>query len=601
MCNVHPTYYIFAIAMKTLQKIILGCLGLIIGIIIGFFILAFLIGYLVSSIGDIDKQADLKPLSEPKVLYINFRVPISEVGEEDVNFAGQKFSLIKKPGLYEITQKIIKAADDPNIKAIYLDLRDATIKVAYANAIRQALLQFKEKSNKAVYAFADIYTTNTYYIASVADSIFMTQSGHIILPGFKMGSIFIGELLEKLGVSVEVFRIGKYKTAAESLYATELSPESREMLSEIIQKWDSLWIKAITPKGLSQQYVDRLLDSTPVIYPEQAERLGFATIISDEDTLIRLIAKKFDLSHKSGFISISRYLPPEGIKGNEPKIAVVYAVGSIVRSGDNADKTITWSRFRKYFNKAVDDDEVVAIVLRINSPGGDAFVADEIWHLVKRSPKPVVISMGPLAASGGYYIAAPADIIFAEPFTITGSIGVIAIYPNASELLRNKLGINFDYVKSRPWADVGNLSRPLTEEEKQIIWQSVQEIYKQFITRVGESRNLPVDSVDKLGRGRVYSAFVAQKVGLIDSIGYLQNAISTAAALAKVSEYQVILLPEKKSILQQLVQEALKEDLPISTFLHLAGVELEPNELQSWFNSNGLLYRLPYYLWQNDR
>ncbi|NPA35113.1 MAG: signal peptide peptidase SppA [Chlorobi bacterium] len=587
--------------MKTLQKLILGCLGLIVGIIIGFFLLVLLIGYILVSMGDLSKETELKTLSKPKVLYLNFRIPIAEVAEEDVDFTGQKFSLIKKPGLYELTEKIIRAANDPNVKAVYLDLRDVTIKAPHADAIREALTRFKKQSDKPIYAFADIYTTNTYYIASVADSIFMTQSGNIILPGFKMGSIFIGKLLEKLGVSVEVFRIGKYKTAAESLYSDELSPESREMLSEVIQKWDSIWLKSITPEIVTTKYVDRLLDSTPVIYPEQAKKLGFAILISDEDTLKRLIANKFNLNYKSGFISISKYVPSDKDRENLPKIAVVYAVGSIVRSGNNSEKAITWNRFRKHFNKAVEDDDVAAIVLRINSPGGDAFVADEIWHLIKRSPKPVVVSMGALAASGGYYIAAPAKIIFAEPFTITGSIGVIAIYPNATELLRNKLGVNFDYVKSRPWADVGNPVREFTEEEKQIIWHSVHKIYNQFISRVAESRNLPVDSVDKLGRGRIYSSFRAQQVGLIDSIGYLQNAIQTAARIAEVTEYNVVLIPEKKSILQQLMQKALEEDLPISTFLHLAGVKLEPNELQSWFNSNGLLYRLPYYLWQNEK
>ncbi len=587
--------------MKTLQKVLLGCLGLLMGVVIGFFLLIFLIGYIISSLGELEKGSELKPLSEPKVLYINFRMPISEISEEDVDFKGQRFSFVKKPGLYEMTDKIIKAAEDPNVKAIYLDLRDAKVKITYADAIKNALLKFKEKSNKPIYAFADIYTTNTYYIASVADSIFMTSSGNIILPGFKMGSIFIGKLLEKLGVSVEVFRIGKYKTAAESLYNNELSPESKEMLSEVIEKWDSIWLKSITPDNVSIEFVDKLLDSIPVIYPDQAEKLGFAILITDEDTLRRLIANRFALNHKTGFVPITQYKPYEAEPSDVPKIAVVYSIGSIVRSGDNSENSITWKRFKRYFNKAVEDEGVAAIVLRINSPGGDAFVADEIWHLVKRSPKPVVVSMGALAASGGYYIASPSDIIFAEPFTITGSIGVIAIYPNMSELLKNKLGINFDYVKSRPWADVGTPGRELTEHEKLIIWESVQKVYDQFITRVSESRNLPVDSVDKLGRGRIYSSFMAQQVGLVDSIGYLHDAIETAARLANVKDYKVILIPEKKSILQQLMQEALKEDLPISTLFHLAGVELEPNELQSWFNSNGLLYRLPYYLWQNER
>ena len=587
--------------MKTLQKLLIGCLGLGIGVIVGFVVLIFFLVYLVVSIGDLAQEHELMPLTEPKVLYINFRTPIKEIAEEDVDFAGQRFALVKKPGLYELTEKIIKAADDDNVKAIYLDLRDATVKIAIADAIRQALTKFKEKSGKPVYAFADIYTTNAYYVASVADSIFITQSGHIILPGFKMGSVFIGKLLEKLGVSVEVFRIGRYKTAGESLYSDSLSTESREMLSRIIKQWDSVWVHKITPEGLSPSFVDALLDSTPVIYPEQAEKMKMAVIVTDEDSLKRLIANKFGLHYKRGFVPINKYVSPYKEREDLPKIAVVYATGALVRATDNSEESITWSKFKKHFSKAVENDGVKAIVLRVNSPGGDAFVADEIWQLVKRSPKPVVVSMGALAASGGYYISVPADIIYAEPFTITGSIGVIAIYPNAKKLLRDKLGINFDYVKSREWADVGNPVRRFTDRERQIIWHSVNKVYKNFISRVAQSRNLPVDSVDKLGRGRVYSAFDAQRVGLIDSIGYLHDAIRAAASLAQVSDYEVILIPERKSILQQLMQEALNDDIPVSTLFNLTGLKLEPNELQSWFNSNGLLYRLPYYLWQNEK
>ncbi len=591
--------------MKFLRDILASCIGAslaFMGVMSLFFLMT--IGVIVELVED---QEQVQPVStqlqDQYFLYLHFRTPIEERTKEDVDVTGLgKIKVVKHLGLYDLTSRIRRAATDSRVAGIYLDLRDAILTLQQADAIKAALQIFRE-SGKPIIAYSDIWHNTSFYLANGVADCYLPEGGTVVLTGLKLGGIYIGRLLEKLGVQVQIFRIGKYKSAGEMFVRENMSPESREVLSQIVSEWHQQWLTGITPEGKGSSWTDSLLEVRPVFYSHQAQVLGLK-VVSDESAVLSQIAEQVgadSLQPETFLLPIQKY-PGDYIWTNDAEIAVLYALGPIVRGKGDPEKEILWRSFYKYFRQLLDDDQVAAIVLRVNSPGGDAIVSEEIWQLIRRSPKPVVVSMGSVAASGGYYISSPAKIIFAEPFTITGSIGVIGLYPYARPLLYDKLGINYDVVKSTPWADIGNPWRPLTEQEQQYAREAMREVYQMFIQRVAQARQLPVDSVDYLGQGRIYSAYQAQQVGLVDSIGYLEDAIEAAARLAGVEFYSVRLVPPRKNLLERLIEESQSEiAIEGQTRYVLQHLNVEPNDLISWFKTSGIQLRLPYLLWQQRR
>ena len=467
----------------------------------------------------------------------------------------------KYDGLNDILKNLKKAADDKNIAGIYLDLSMVQASMATVEEIRDGLIEFR-KSGKFIWAYSEGMDQQAYYLASVADKIFMTPQGMVFFKGLSASPMFIKGTLEKLDIKVQVIRHGKFKAATEPLFLDKMSPENRKQTTELIT---DLWDKMITgiseSRHISKDELNHIADSLKLGRAADALKYKFIDQIAYKDEFLKELRSKLGIDEKARIktVSMDKYtkvFDPASKNSSKDKIAVIYAQGTI-GSGEGDDQDIGSERISRAIRKAREDDKVKAIVFRINSGGGDGLASDIIWRevVLAAKAKPVVASFGDVAASGGYYIACAATRILAEPNTITGSIGVFGIIPNFQGLMKNKLGITFDEAGTNKNSGFISVQRQLSPFEQAVIQKEIEDFYDTFITKVAEGRKLTKAQVDSIGQGRVWSGVDAKGIGLVDEFGGLSKSIQVAADLAKLKSYKVWALPEQKEPIQQIIDE----------------------------------------------
>lgn len=465
-------------------------------------------------------------------------------------------------GLNDILSSIKKAKENEDIKGIYLQANSLGTSYASLQEIRNALLDFKE-SGKFVIAYADSYTQGLYYLSSAADKVLLNPKGMIEWRGIASTPLFYKDLLQKIGVEMQIFKVGTYKSAVEPFIATEMSPANREQVTTFIS---SIWSQVTEGVSASRNipvdslkaYADRML----MFYPaEESVRCGLADTLVYRNDVRDYLKRLVDIDEDDN-LSLLGLGDMINVRKNVPKdksgniIAVYYASGEITDYPGSAtsEEGIVGSKVIRDLRKLKDNDDVKAVVLRVNSPGGSAFASEQIWYAVKelKTKKPVIVSMGDYAASGGYYISCGADTIVAEPTTLTGSIGIFGMVPNVKELT-DKIGLSYDVVKTNKYADFGNIMRPFSEGEKALLQMMVAEGYDTFITRCAEGRHTTKEAIEKIAEGRVWTGEVAKELGLVDELGGIDKALDIAIAKARVGGYTIVSYPEKKDVLSSLL------------------------------------------------
>ncbi|HPF94712.1 MAG TPA: signal peptide peptidase SppA, partial [Tenuifilaceae bacterium] len=418
------------------------------------------------------------------------------------------------------------------IRGIYIETEGIPAGAATLEEIRASLEKFKE-SGKFIISYSNVYSQKSYYLASVSDKILLNPEGMVEWVGLRSEIMFFKGALEKLGVEAQILRHGKFKSAVEPFMYDKMSPENREQILTYTGSIWNHWVEGISKtRNISAEQLNQFADDLTIRNAKTALDNGIVDSLVYKDQVINMLKELTDTKPKKDINSVSlaqytKVKPKRQHKGFiKEKIAVVYASGEIVM-GDGNEGAVAGERFGRAIREARRDSTVKAIVLRINSPGGSALASEVIWREVKLATevKPVIVSMGDVAASGGYYIAAPADYIIASPTTITGSIGVFGMMPNVKEGMNKKLGITVDVAKTNRNSDFGSLFRPMTAEERAIGQLSVEEVYKTFIGHVAEGRETTVEKVDEIGQGRVWSGANAISINLVDEFGGLQKAI----------------------------------------------------------------------------
>ncbi len=542
--------------MKQFFKIMFASLfGFILG---GFLLILILVGIAgsIASGGADEKSSTIKDNSILQ-LKLNYIIPerTSRSPFELFDIPGLEGG--KSLGLNDVLANIHKAADDDHIKGIYLGADISPNSYASLEEIRNALIAFK-KTGKFIISYAEIMDEHSYYVASVADKIYLNPSGEILLNGFSQQVFYIKGMLDKIGLQPELIRHGKYKAAGEPLIADKMSDDNRKQIESYMGSLYNHFLKNIAislHKDLKD--ITEIVNKLMVQNPSDAVRLGMIDSVKYQDEVSGILKAKMGLGEKDKLelVSMSKY---KNVSGNtsvsDNKIAILYCVGDIV-SGKGDDETMGSEKIAETLRKLREDDSYKAVVLRINSPGGSAMASDIIWREVVlcKEKKPVIVSMGNVAASGGYYIATPADVIVAEPNTITGSIGVFGLMINAKELLNDKLGIKIETVKFGEYSDLGSPDRPLNEGERKVIQNSIDRIYTDFVKRVSEGRHMSEAQVDSIAQGRVWSGFDAKQIGLIDKFGGLDKAVEIAAKKAKLKEYRRVNLPEMNDPFSEII------------------------------------------------
>lgn len=454
-------------------------------------------------------------------------------------------------GLNELIRKIEYAKTDKQVKGLYLVFKNLDGGFATLQEIRNALADFK-KSGKFIYSYSENFGQREYFIASVSNKIFLNPQGSLDWRGLNMSLLFFKQAFEKLDIDMQVFRHGKFKSAVEPFLADKMSQANR-FQSEIFLNsiWNNMLLEISKDRNVPIDELNRIANQLEVQFPEDA--VGkFVDAAVYEDEVISELKKKTGMKEtdKLKFTDFSKYEVKNktDLKANASKIAVIYATGDI-SSGEGDDEAIGSDRLAKTIKEARLDSKIKAIVLRVNSPGGSALASDVIWRevLLAKKAKPTVVSMGDVAASGGYYISCAADRIFAQPNTITGSIGVFGIIPNIQRALEKKLGITVDTVNTNKYSDVGTGLRAVTEYEYNYIQKSVEKVYDTFTKRVAEGRNMTQAEVDSIGQGRVWTGTDALKIKLVDELGGLDDAIAYVAKKAKLKDYKRVDLPKQKN------------------------------------------------------
>jgi len=471
-------------------------------------------------------------------------------------FMGNDFSTY---GLDDILSSIKKAKENNDIKGIYIQAGMLGASFASIEEIRNALIDFK-KSGKFIVAYSDNYTQKLYYLSSVADKIMLNPKGVIEWKGLSSQPMFYKQLLDKIGIEMQVFKVGTYKSAVEPYITTQMSPANRQQVTEFIS---SIWNQLLTDVSVSRKvsidslnaYADRML----MFYPaEESVKCKLADTLVYRNQ-VRDYLKKLVKIEKNDDLSVMSLDDMINVKKNTPKnksgniIAVYYAFGEIDGTDENG---ISSNKVIKDLRALKEDKSVKAVVLRVNSPGGSAFGSEQIWSEVKelKKMKPVIVSMGDYAASGGYYISCGADYIVAQPTTLTGSIGIFGMFPNTKGFT-DKIGLSFDVVKTNKFSDLGAMGRGMNSEEQTLIQMNINNGYKLFLSRCASGRNMKVEAMEKIAQGRVWTGEKAKKLGLVDDLGGIDKALNIAAKKAKIKEFTILSYPEKEDFFSSLLEE----------------------------------------------
>lgn len=520
----------------------------------------------MSIVGMVASASATQAVEKNSVLVLKLNGSIDEQGTD--NTIGKLTgNYIPSTGLNDILSAIKKAKDEENIKGIYIDAGVLSTDYATLQEIRSALEDFR-KSGKKIIAYADTYSQGSYYLASVADKIYLNPIGMVDWHGIGAQPVFYKDMLAKFGVKFQVVKVGTFKSATETYTEEHMSDANRLQTKMFLDgTWKQVCNAVSKSRGISvdslNRYADELLmfqSAESLLKHKVVDGLAYASDMKDIAKAQFGIGKDDDLNRL--FVSDMTNVKEKQTSGEE--IAIYYAYGDIVQSEKvsllgGGSHCIVSSTVCSDLKDLMDDDDVKAVVIRVNSGGGDAFASEQIWHQVMelKKKKPVVVSMGGYAASGAYYMSAPASWIVAQPTTLTGSIGIFAVFPDMSGLVTQKLGVKFDEVKTNRNSTFGNLmARPFNEEETAVMQQYVNRGYQLFRKRVADGRRLPVESVEKIAQGRVWLGADAIGLKLVDQLGGLNDAVAKAAKLAKLSEYYTVDYPAPSSWIDQLLAGA---------------------------------------------
>lgn len=520
----------------------------------------------MSIVGMVASASATQAVEKNSVLVLKLNGSIDEQGTD--NTIGKLTgNYIPSTGLNDILSAIKKAKDEENIKGIYIDAGVLSTDYATLQEIRSALEDFR-KSGKKIIAYADTYSQGSYYLASVADKIYLNPIGMVDWHGIGAQPVFYNDMLAKFGIKFQVVKVGTFKSATETYTEEHMSDANRLQTKMFLDgTWKQVCNAVSKSRGISvdslNRYADELLmfqSAESLLKRKVVDGLAYASDMKDIAKAQFGIGKDDDLNRL--FVSDMTNVKEKQTSGEE--IAIYYAYGDIVQSEKvsllgGGSHCIVGSTVCNDLKDLMDDDDVKAVVIRVNSGGGDAFASEQIWHQVMelKKKKPVVVSMGGYAASGAYYMSAPASWIVAQPTTLTGSIGIFAVFPDMSGLVTQKLGVKFDEVKTNRNSTFGNLmARPFNEEETAVMQQYVNRGYQLFRKRVADGRRLPVESVEKIAQGRVWLGADAIGLKLVDQLGGLNDAVAKAAKLAKLGEYYTVDYPAPSSWIDQLLAGA---------------------------------------------
>lgn len=555
--------------MRSFFKIFFASLlAIFVFVILTFFIVVGVIAAFASP--------DKPDLGSKGVLVLDLTKHYREQAENDPfnNIAGNGEENV--PGLYDVVRMINYAKTDSAIKGIYIKADDNENGFAASEELRNAILDFK-KSRKFVFAFGDVISQKAYYVASAADNIYCNPKGAVEWKGLAVSLMFLKGALEKLEIEPQIFYAGKFKSATEPLRAYEMSEPNRLQTSVLLQDLHSkLLMAAAERSGLDTGELHRLANVGAIQTASEAVRYKLIDGLKyDDEVKSQIIDRiKVDPAAKINFVALGKYAKAADFRSTSgSKIAIIYAEGEIV-DGKGTDDNIGSDTYKNVIRKARLDKSIKAIVFRVNSPGGSALASEEIWReiTIARKEKPVVVSFGDYAASGGYYISCNADSIFAQPGTLTGSIGVFGVIPNLKRFFNDKLGVTFDGVKTGPFADMPTASRPLNPAERQFVQNSIDTIYNTFKGRVAAGRRLKASVVDSIAQGRVWTGQRAVGIGLVDRLGNLNDALNCAAKMANVKEFKVKEYPEKKNFLEKIFNN-YSNDVKVKAIKEEIGVE----------------------------
>ncbi|PSR11435.1 MAG: signal peptide peptidase SppA [Bacteroidetes bacterium] len=587
--------------MRQFFKFLLAsCLGTLIGLFVLFFVVIGGVARIASS------ASKASPITSNSVLHLKLNQAIPELMDnvEPSSFGLNNSSVL---GLHDITAAIKQATKDDDIKGIFLEPELAVAGFTSLATIRQALADFKA-SGKFIYAYAPYYTQGAYYLASVSDEVVLAPLGIVDWRGFSATYPFFKDVLDRVGVDYEVFFAGRYKSASEPYRRNDMSAESKAQTRAFLDEMYRLMLNDVSAsRNVSVEKLDELADTYAGINPEAALTGGLVDKTIYREALLAEMREALGLAvnKEISFVKLNDYFearvtPPAG--GGD-RIALLMAEGVIVDGkGDIAqigDKT-----YIDLIEDISKDDRVKAVVLRVNSPGGSAMASDHIWQALmdlKATGKPLVVSMGSVAASGGYYIAAPADRIFAEPSTITGSIGVVSAIPQFQELLKEKIGVHFDSVKTGPFSAGINPVFDMSEGEKALLRARTDQMYQTFLKRVSTGRNISVADVDSVAQGRVWVGTTALQKGLVDELGGLEKAIENAATLAKITSYKTTTYPKPQNPWERLFNEIMNPQETIQKAMlkdQLGTMYPYYNYLQEMADGQGMQMRLPFMIAQ---
>ncbi|TDH26535.1 signal peptide peptidase SppA [Segetibacter sp. 3557_3] len=495
------------------------------------------------------------------VLDLDREIHEQEVENPLAEFTGDNDDNV--PGLYELVRMLNAAKADENIKGIYIKGSINPNGFATSDELRNAILDFR-KSGKFVIAYGEVLSQKAYYIASAADKVYCNPKGTLDWRGLESTLVFLKGTLEKLEIQPQIFYAGKFKSATEPLREYQMTEANKIQTTVYLNDlYASVLLAAAAHSGSDTASLHQLANSGSIQTAYDALRYRLIDGVRyDDQVKSEIISRlRIDKDSKINFISPGKYAKTVNLPaGKAERIAVVYAEGEII-DGRGQSGSIASDEFRAIIRKVRLDKNVKAVVFRVNSPGGSALASEVILREISetRKLKPVVVSFGDVAASGGYYIAAQADSIFANPTTITGSIGVFGIIPNMQAFFKNKLGMTFDGVKTGPFADMLTISRPLTEPEKRFVQNSIDTIYLSFKQRVSEGRKKPIEYVDSIAQGRVWTGTRGLQIGLVDKLGSIQDAVNCAARMAKLKDYSLKAYPEKKGFLESILGEKKNE------------------------------------------
>lgn len=516
---------------------------------------------LVTMVGMVASSDTETTVKENSIFVLDLNGTLSERVQENPfqQLMGEDFNAY---GLDDILTSIEKAKEHENIKGIYLQAGMMEASCASLEEIRNALKSFKE-SGKFIVAYGDNYTQGMYYLASVADKVIVNPQGTIAWQGLMSQTIFFKDLLKKIGMEMEIFKVGTYKSAVEPFIATEMSDANREQITAFLDStWKRLLEDISASRGISENDLNKCADDFMMLSPAETYITnGLADTLLYKDGVLDYLKMMSGRETDESLRTLSLE-DMKNVKRNVPLdksgniIAVYYAYGEI-DSNTSSEEGINSEKVIKDLRQLREDETIKAVVLRVNSPGGSAYGSEQIWRevVLLKEKKPVIVSMGDYAASGGYYISCAADYIVADPTTLTGSIGIFGMFPMAEDLLTDKLGLHFETVKTNRYADMGDMTRPFNDAERAALQKYINNGYKLFVQRCADGRGMSSEAIEKIAEGRVWTGSTAKELGLVDELGGLDKALEIAAQKAEVDTYSIIRYPSQDGFFSSLLNK----------------------------------------------